>query len=82
MAKKSELPQSPHHLYVWDEDWEYLISRFGQGGVNPVGVSDVIRRLVAAWRDAENRLRTANIKFKGETEHATSNISSTPGSEV
>jgi len=62
MPKQSERPQTPHHVYIWDEDWEYLQSRFGSSGVNPVGVSDVIRRLVhrqvMAWREAENRLAT------------------------
>lgn len=59
MSKKSRLPQSPHHVLIYDEDWEYLETRFGPTGFRPVGVSAVIRGLVhnkvLSWREAENK---------------------------
>ena len=58
MTRKAILPQSPHHILIYDEDWEYLLSRFGPGGLRPVGVSQIIRAIIhqkiAALRAAEH----------------------------
>lgn len=63
MSKKSRLPHSPRHIYLYDEDWEFLETRFGPTGFKPVGVSRVIKELihnqVLVWREAENRATTA-----------------------
>ena len=57
MPKKMPLSSSTRHLVLYDEDWEYLESRFGPRGVRPVGVSTVIRAIlhqkVMALRAAE-----------------------------
>jgi len=62
--RKARLPQSPRHILVFDEDWEYLESRFGINGIKPLGVSNVIRALihqrVVNWRDAENKAGELN----------------------
>lgn len=42
-----KLPISAHHLYLFDEDWDYLMQRFGPGGPESnVGVSRAIRLVV------------------------------------
>jgi hypothetical protein len=59
MSKKAKLPQTPRHVLIFDEDWEYLETRFGPAGLKPVGVSNVIRALIHQrilhWREAENK---------------------------
>lgn len=69
MSKKAILPESPHHVYYYDEDWEFLETRFGKPhGINPVGISTVLREKTHVWvlqlREAENRAAT-NLKRKG-----------------
>jgi hypothetical protein len=82
MSRKISLPQSTHHLAVYNEDWEYISSRFGIGGIKPVGVSNVIRALihkaVLEWREAENVAATAARRNNGHAN--TTNIDSTQGS--
>lgn len=72
MSKRTKLPQSDHHVVIYDEDWEYLESRFGSSGIKPVGVSAVIRGIihsrVLAWREAENRAYTERIRERNNTE--------------
>jgi hypothetical protein len=46
MPRRSRLPHSPHHLSIYDEDWEFLLELFGPNGVTPTGVSEVIREIV------------------------------------
>lgn len=69
MSRKVSLPQSTHHLAVYNEDWEYISSRFGAAGIKPVGVSNVIRALihkaVLEWREAENNAATAARRNNG-----------------
>lgn len=70
LSKKAARPQTPRHILVWDEDWEYLDSRFGQAGLHPIGVSRVLRALihqrVLEWREAENAALTAAARQKME----------------
>jgi hypothetical protein len=70
MSRKAKFPQSPKHVLIYDEDWEYLETRFGLAGLKPVGVSNVIRALVhqrvMAWREAENRAANAARKTSME----------------
>lgn len=42
MSKKSEAPQSRRHIWVFDEDWEFLSRAFGES----IGVGPAIRRIV------------------------------------
>ncbi len=47
MSKKSTLPQSRHHILVYDEDWEWLERHYGPGSANAqVGISGAIRAVV------------------------------------
>lgn len=63
MSKRAALPQTNHHLPVYNEDWEFIETRFGLRGLKPVGTSSVIRALihkaVLEWREAENAAATA-----------------------
>ena len=84
MSKKSLLPQSPRHFLIYDEDWDYLETRFGQSGLHPVGVSNVIRALihreVLKWREAENTAATAAMRVRMERTNANpTHIYSTDG---
>lgn len=58
MPKKARFPQSRHHIMCYDVVWEYFESRFGPSGVQPIGVSTVIRELLykqyLTWAEAEN----------------------------
>lgn len=54
MSRKSVLPQSPHHILVYDEDWEFLKQVYGPQGENPIGISPAIRALIHTF---VNRLK-------------------------
>lgn len=62
MSKRSLLPQSPHHVLIYDEDWEFLTQAYGKNGAKPIGVSPAIRQMVHAFC---KRLR-ANIEVAQE----------------
>lgn len=47
MSKKSTLPQSRHHILIYDEDWEYLMRNYGPGSHgSQVGISGAIRAVL------------------------------------
>ncbi len=47
MSKKSTLPQSRHHIIIFDEDWEWLSQNYGPGSHNSmVGTSGAIRAII------------------------------------
>lgn len=47
MTKKSELPHSPRHLLIYDEDWEWLKSNYGPGSANEaVGIGGAVRTII------------------------------------
>jgi hypothetical protein len=46
LSKKTTLPQSRHHILVFDEDWDFLVQNYGPGSANGLGVSTVIRALI------------------------------------
>lgn len=83
MTKKSRLPQSPRHVLLFDEDWQYLETHFGPTGFKPIGVSAIIRAIIhtkiLSWREVENRAFTEAMREK----HAdTADISSPAGSSA
>lgn len=50
MSKKSPLPHSRHHLFLYDEDWEFLQANYGPGSINhKVGVSGAVKTVVHAF---------------------------------
>lgn len=59
MPKKSRLPQSRHHVMCYDVVWDYFESRFGPNGIQPIGVSTVIREILykhyLTFVEAENQ---------------------------
>lgn len=46
MSKKAELPQSRHHVLIFDEDWTFLEANFGIHSANRIGAGVAIRKLV------------------------------------
>lgn len=65
MAKSSaDLPNSPRHVHIIDEDWKYLDKMFGRpGGMKPIGVSKAIQMIVHSkileLRAKESQMRDA-----------------------
>lgn len=47
MSKKSVLPQSRHHILIYDEDWEWLERHYGKGSAaSQIGTSGAIRAVL------------------------------------
>lgn len=46
MVRKAPRPQSPHHVMIYDEDWDWLVQVYGPRGLQPIGVSTVIRETI------------------------------------
>lgn len=47
MSKKSALPQSRHHVLIYDEDWKFLEQNYGPGSANAaLGISGAIRAII------------------------------------
>jgi len=49
MVRKAELPQSRHHIMIFDEDWEFLTQAFGAGSSKPIGPGNAIKTLVHGY---------------------------------
>lgn len=54
MTKKLLGRQSKHHIYLFDEDWEYLQRAFGPKSDSKIPVSEAIRTIL---HGAVSRLR-------------------------
>lgn len=39
-------PQSPHHIYIFDEDWQWIEEHYGPKSESKIGISQFIRSLV------------------------------------
>lgn len=46
MSRRSKLPQHRRHIFVYDEDWEFLHESYGPGTESRLGVSGAIREVV------------------------------------
>ena len=47
MTKRAEYPTTAHQIYLYDEDWAFLSTHYGPGGLNPeIGISQAIRLLL------------------------------------
>lgn len=47
MSKKSAVPQSRHHLMIYDEVWQWFEKNFGPGSANAgVGISKAINHVL------------------------------------
>ena len=45
MSRRSPIPQRPHHILVYDEDWEFLLT-YMKGKMGP---SEAIRQITHQW---------------------------------
>lgn len=85
MSLKARLPQSPRHILVYNDDWEYLETRFGYRGLKPVGVSNVIRALihkrVLEWREAENDAATLALRARVADAQVAAEAATTPNTQ-
>ena len=48
MTRRSPLPQTPHHVSIYDEDWEFIQTWYGSGAPagRRLGASAAIREIV------------------------------------
>lgn len=46
MSKRSILPQTRRHIWLYDEDWEFMLQMWGRDSPSRVGVSVAIRELI------------------------------------
>lgn len=49
MTRRSPLPQSRRHIFIYEEDWEFLDLYFGRSGIKPIGTSAAIRTILHAF---------------------------------
>jgi hypothetical protein len=49
VSKKSPLPQTRRHVFLFDEDWAYLLLHYGPDSVNKVGVSETVKSIIHAY---------------------------------
>jgi hypothetical protein len=49
MSKKVNRPQSRRHIFVYDEDWEFLETNFGLTSQARIGTSATIREIIHKW---------------------------------
>lgn len=82
MSKRAEIPQSRHHVLVFDEDWEWLEANYGRGSPSRIGPGVAVRKLVHAHirllrqkvqdladarAGAEHRQKAAELMHRVET---------------
>jgi len=60
MSRKSIAPQSRRHIWIYDEDWEYIEQRFGKGTAANIGIGPAIRRMIQVY--------VANLRSKEQQE--------------
>lgn len=58
MTKRSILPQSRRHVWLYDEDWEWLEKAYGRAGAKPIGVSLALKTLI------HNVIKEKRAKFE------------------
>lgn len=46
MAFRRSMGASRRHVWIYDEDWEFLQSLYGAGGKTEVGTSKMIRNII------------------------------------
>lgn len=46
MTRKSLLPQTRHHIQVYDEDWLWLVAAYGDNSESRLGPGPAVRQLV------------------------------------
>ena len=65
MSRRSELPQTPRHVLVFDEDWEFLLRFFDRGAGATITPGQAIRQLihkhVKALREREIAARNSRL---------------------
>lgn len=46
MSRKARLPQSRRHIFIFDEDWDFLLTYYSRSGPTQMGVSVAIREII------------------------------------
>lgn len=58
-APSKNIPKSRHHVWINDEDWDFLCQAYGSGSVSQVGASQIVREIVHIYvsrlREQANR---------------------------
>lgn len=70
MPRRSSVPQSPRHIMIYDDDWEYLMQQYGPTSEKRIGAGNAIRELVhravGHLRAAEQQLRDARASARAQ----------------
>lgn len=48
MPRKAMLPQTRRHIFVYDEDWDWIVENYGPGSETGLGISGAIRAIIHA----------------------------------
>lgn len=72
MSKRAELPQSRHHVLIFDEDWAFLEANYGIHSANRIGAGVAIRKLVHSHvRQLKQKVQDiADARTQGQYQHA------------
>lgn len=62
MSKKSLLPQSRRHIWVYDEDFEYLEKAFGKDTPSRMGVGPMVREIIHTYVKALRAREAARVE--------------------
>lgn len=49
MPRKSIAPQSRRHVWLFDDDWAFIESRFGKQSPSNLGTSAAVRAVIQSW---------------------------------
>lgn len=61
MSKRSTIQSTRRHVFIYDEDWEFLETTFGKFSEQKVGTSAAIRQIVHKY--CENLRNKIQIKL-------------------
>lgn len=53
MTRRAEKPQTPRHIPILDEDWEWLDKAYGPTSERRIGAGPAIRKLVHTFVEAQ-----------------------------
>jgi len=59
--QRTGLPQTRRHVWIFDQDWEYLEANFGAQSAKPIGTSRTVRTLIHNWVNGQKAKAQALI---------------------
>lgn len=68
MTRRAPHPQTPRHVPIFDEDWEWLEKAYGPASPGKVGVGPTIRHLVHVFVKAQKAKEEMLVEQKLATQ--------------